>query len=410
MRLEDTDESVDGNNDGQDHGESGIRQFDYREIFSLTTRDRRYVPIYLAGFPGYNANIIPHPTKSEFWIVVVQRLTEWQLEPSTELVCEAGFLNGALVCTAEPTTVDLKYSTNGACEEELTFLKLVAGPRDARLFMGPDRPYITYGSQSDYICFGQWIQDARVVLDDFQVQTYIQPPDLFSMSMELKRPGNFSSPVEKNYFLFWDSFGVMHAHYNLWPQRSFARLELDGSGVTDLASVTNYQDQMCMAKYLPPVYPELESIHQATNSLSITLCERSDPTCVADDTNTFIMHIFHHKSYHSFHGMYEPYVVLMQRTAPFALHAISQRPFWIHGREQLTELSDSTQYRNDKGAIPDGHSEMFYVTSMNWKSHLQKYHGYIDDVLFIGFGIEDAKPGMIDVLAGDLLQDLAFCS
>lgn len=52
---------------------------------------------------------------------------------------------------------------------------------------------------------------------------------------------------------------------------------------------------------------------------------------------------------------------------------------------------------------------MFYITSMSWKSHAQKYHGYIDDVIFVAFGVEDTMAGVIDVLAGDLLQDLAFC-
>jgi hypothetical protein len=33
----------------------------------------------------------------------------------------------------------------------------------------------------------------------------------------------------------------------------------------------------------------------------------------------------------------------------------------------------------------------------------------MDDMLFLGFGIEDSAPGALDVAAGDLLQDLAFC-
>lgn len=49
-------------------------------------------------------------------------------------------------------------------------------------------------------------------------------------------------------------------------------------------------------------------------------------------------------------------------------------------------------------------TQFFYITSMSWKAHDQKYHGYIDDVIFVLFGIEDASAGGIDVVAGDLLK------
>ena len=39
-----------------------------------------------------------------------------------------------------------------------------------------------------------------------------------------------------------------------------------------------------------------------------------------------------------------------------------------------------------------------------------KYHGYLDDVLYIAFGIEDERTGGIDVRARDLLGNLGLCS
>lgn len=35
-----------------------------------------------------------------------------------------------------------------------------------------------------------------------------------------------------------------------------------------------------------------------------------------------------------------------------------------------------------------------------------KYHGYLDDVLLIGFGIEDKESGGLDILASEILGDL----
>lgn len=54
-------------------------------------------------------------------------------------------------------------------------------------------------------------------------------------------------------------------------------------------------------------------------------------------------------------------------------------------------------------------TEMLYVTSMSWKERGKKYHGFLDDVLFIGFGIEDEVAGGIDIVAGDLFADMGSC-
>jgi hypothetical protein len=53
---------------------------------------------------------------------------------------------------------------------------------------------------------------------------------------------------------------------------------------------------------------------------------------------------------------------------------------------------------------------MLYMTSISWKSHGQKYHGYIDDTLFLAFGREDSAAGGIDVTARDLLAELGMCA
>jgi hypothetical protein len=274
------------------------------------------------------------------------------------------------------------------------------------MFYGPGEPYIMYGSQSSVTCFGLWLQDARMLLEPFRLdRTRV---GFYRDATELHRPPPWSA-MEKNFFLFWDSRGAAYVHYDVWPKRVFAQLDYNGAAFPDLAPASAGNDSRCMASFMPEVKSQFESMHQATNSLSITLCKREDARCVPTDANTFIMAIIHHKTFYEFHAVYEPYLIMFQRTAPFALHAISQRPFWIHGRTNLTAASDSSHYRMNPQDIPAGHSEMFYITSISWQSHGQKYHGYIDDPLFLVFGVEDARSGAIDVTAGDLLQDLAFC-
>ena len=303
----------------------------------------------------------------------------------------------------------MTQSIQGSCEGDLAYYNFRTGPRDARMFYGPEAPYIAYGSQSLYTCLSIWLQDVRMLLQDFRLEqmTLVK---LFKRASEVQRPPPVKG-VEKNFFVFWDSDNKAYIHHDIYPHRVFAQLSFDGSVGSDLAPAIASKDGICMAKYMPTVASTHETIHQATNSLCITLCRRADPMCVPSDANTFIMTIFQHKSYYDWHSVYEPYVMLFQRSAPFAIHAISQRPLWIHGREPLTRDSHSIHYENNPDrALPEGHSEMFYITSMSWRSHGQRYHGYIDDPLFLAFGIEDSRPAAMDVLAGDLLQDLGFCA
>lgn len=383
---------------------------DYREIFSLSTADRKYIPIFTGGAAIYNPNIIPHPTDHDLWIVVGQHEQSGkESRYSEQLTCTAGLMNGAMICTAEPAVLPVDPSINGVCEGELAYFNFRPGPRDARMFLGPDAPYIVYGSQSAYTCLGIWLEDVRMLLQDYEHEKDVLPK-LFTHATELQRPPPIKA-IEKNFFLFWDSDGKAYVHHDIYPQRVFAQLSYDGSVGPDLALESANKDNMCITTYMPTLAPTEESIHQASNSLSVTMCMRKDPGCVPDATNTFVFTVFHHKSFHHWHGIYEPYVMLFQQTAPFAIHAISQRPLWIHGRTSLSKDTHAMVYENDPNKeIPANHTEMFYVTSVSWKTHGQKYHGYLDDPLFLGFGIEDSRAGIMDILAEDLFQDLGFCS
>ena len=382
---------------------------DYREIFSITTRNRKFFFLYFEGAGVTNPNIIPHPTKHDMWIVVARR-EESLLNPASQeqLTCSAGFLDDVLVCSELFTVLPVEASINGQCEDDYSYFNNRFGPRDARLFYGSDVPFVIYGSQSQYTCMGNWLQDARGLLEPFRVERFTLS-NLYQNATELERPKPWKA-IEKNFFIFWDNEGKIYAHYDVWPKRVFAQLGIDGTVGENLAPLAANKDTVCMAQYMPSVAPEFQHLYQATNSLKITLCKRSDTRCVPGNSNTFIMHLIHHKSVFDDHPVHEPYVLLFQQAAPFAIHAIGQRPFWIHGRGKLDKASLSMKYYNKpESMIPQGHTERFYITSMSWKTHGLKYHGYLDDPLILAFGIEDSYAGGVDVFAGDLLQDLAFC-
>lgn len=377
----------------------------YHEVFSVSTQDKKYFMIdFGEGNVAYNPNIIPHRTLNDTWIIVAQQ-SEHSVHESVwfaEWVCNAAFRDGKLACLTGPSILPITNTQEPyLCEGKLAFFNYNIGPHDARVFYGPDHPYALYGSNSAFACFGQWIQDFKVLVDwGFEYAAYE-----FPKAIEIQRPGQYGA-IEKNWFIFWDKDKNMYAHHDITPKRVFAKLSLDGSVGPDLGPEA-IGDEQCMAKYMPFVAEKLESVHQATNSLSITLCNRADSNCVPDDSNTFIFTIFHHKTYYAFHSNYEPYVMLFHQTSPFSIYAIGQKPIWIHGRagpgegtppEWITdmELWDQT--------------EMFYITAINWREKNLKYHGYLDDILFLSFGIEDHLTAAIDITAGELFKQLGLCA
>ncbi|KAL6252995.1 hypothetical protein RBB50_000714 [Rhinocladiella similis] len=390
-----------------DDGKPVVDKSVYREIFSNSTSTGNYFGIHLGGVGGFNPTIIPHPTRFDSWIVVTQRIPKKDDADrySQQLVCNAGFLNDVLVCAAEPIVISVD-STKGDCKDELGYLNFQWGPRDARAFYGPTAPYLLYSGHSSYTCMGMWMEDLRMLVDDYRIESVLAKD--FSKATEIQKPPPLKG-LEKNFFLFWDNAGEAYVHSDLVPKRVFAKLSPDGSVGPDLAPVIEDSDKKCMKRYMPKPVLDEALMQQATNTLAITMCRRTDPKCVQNDQNTYIVNIFHYKSHFAGHSIYEPYVMLFQQTAPFAMHAISTKPLWIAGRSKFSKFTGAVNWQ-DREDYPENHSEMFYIRGMSWKSHGQKYHGYLDDVLFLTFGIEDSRPAAIDVMAADLLQDLGLCA
>jgi hypothetical protein len=381
----------------------------HNELVSVSQKDGQYWPIDFLGAGIINPNIIPHPNKTDVWIVVAQRIEpedvayigQWEVE----VTCEATFRKGTFRCIKTPEILPISATYGGKCEGDISILNMNIGPHDARVFYGPKNPYIVYGSNSQFTCFGQWMQDFRALIS-WPVLMWVAGADTdYLVGKELQRP--HFGPVEKNWFVFWDAAGDMYLHHDIAPKRSFVKVEKNGAIGGDLWPLVASNDEKCMAAYMP-VPGKDEDLHQATNSLGIVLCLRADTECNAE-ASTYIMHIYQHKFWHGFHGVYEPYIMLFDRTAPFGIHALTKRPLWIRGRGGPGR-GKIPQFYNEEMRKSWDQSEMVYVTSMNWRDLGRNYVGYLDDVLMLGFGIEDQRSAMIDVKASDLLKDLGLCS
>jgi hypothetical protein len=389
----------------EDSGHS-IDSSGLNEIFSLSTTDGQYVKIRwgdgVKDLEGYNANLLPHPTEHEQWILVAQQYQNADdfRKGAKVITCSATFVDGDLVCSQPPTALPIAH-TPGCESDEFP------GPHDPRIFYGPEEAYLLYGSHSAFSCHGMWIQDLRALLPEFNTSS--AAIEYFSTPTDLQRPPPYGE-IEKNYFPFWDDQNRLYMHHDLAYGRVFSQLAANGSVGPDLGPKIASNDKTCRSKYMPKFgihnstgegLVEYEQIHQTSNSLSITLCKRSDPACIPTNDNTFIMFVFHHKSLYANRAEYFPYIMLFQQTAPFATHAISQKSIRIHGHAAVTAA---------KTGLPKGFVAMLFITNISWKSRGQNYHGFIDDEIFLSFGIEDTHSGAIDVVVGDLLHDLGYCS
>lgn len=413
---------------GQDEGKSGEisklltpeeheasqenEKEEHLEVFSNMTSDGSFFMIDFLGQVGFNPSILPHPVKNETWIVIAQRDKReddsdvW----NSELYCEAVFVKKDNVMRCVRSPLILPIASTGfspLCIEEhemLSYMNHVRGPHDARLFWGPERPYIMYGSQSQKSCLGQWIQDLRR-LADWDVEDLVVFPNQtdFYWPTDLQRPK--PGFVEKNWFAFWSDKGDMYLHYDLKrDHRSFAKVNsIDGTVGKDVAPLA--QDEKCLQKLMPTLKDTgLEWLHQATNSLSLTLCNRADTDCHSTPENTYNLVLFQKKTFY-YHGVYEPYMMLFHERAPFSVYAVSQKPIWYHGRGR----ADEDWRRPGNEWKPIDQSEMLFTVSMNWKKQGMRYHGYLDDEVMISFGVEDQHAGAIDVVVGELIRDMGLC-
>ena len=378
-------------------------QKEHLVLNSSMTEDRQRFLLDFREQDSYNPNIIPHPYRDDTWFIIAQRSknTDDNARFYDELVCKAQFVNNSMKCDMSPLSLPIAATVSPDCHEDLEYFNDWVGPHDARVFHGPDKPYIIYGSQSNFNCLGLWIQDFRRIVD-WGSDIVADPTQRFFWPTNLQRPPPYNR-IEKNWFVFWDCDGEMYLHHDLTPQRVFTLLHNDGSVGENLAPAAEASDVKCMDKLMPKLLPtKLEWIHQATNSLLVTMCERSDPSCEATPDNTYLMFMFQVKTFYM-HGMYEPYIMMFKQTPPFEVHGISSDPFWYSGRGE----ANGTWVQG--GPMPKDQSEMIFTVAFAWKEQGLTYHGYLDDKLFITFGIEDARSGAIDVLAKDLLSNIALC-
>ncbi|GKT63126.1 LOW QUALITY PROTEIN: hypothetical protein ColTof3_10465 [Colletotrichum tofieldiae] len=216
----------------------------HHEIFSTSTFDKKFFPIRFGEEETINPNILPHPSLDNTFIIVAQkRKADDNTIEHFEFVCDAIFTLKGLTCAESPSVLPIAATKSGddKCPPTLAYIALNVGPHDARVFYGPKAPFIVFGSNSRFACFGQFMQDFRTLGDwDFETSSDLG----FRLGTELQRPPPWGT-MEKNWFPFWDEDGAVYLHQDVAPKRVFAKLNADGSVGPDLAPLAA-GDEACL--------------------------------------------------------------------------------------------------------------------------------------------------------------------
>ena len=194
---------------------------------------------------------------------------ETHIQHFQEFTCVAKFIDGALSCVTYPTVLPVQTipPSPELCEGDFQYLSLADGPHDSRVFHGPEHPYTIYGGQSRHTCFGLWIQDLSTLVGPVNSDLFELPE--FIQETEIQRPGHYGF-MEKNYFVFWDQYNNIHAHYDIAPSRSFAKMAANGSVGENLGLESAKHDQKCMSRWMPVIDSKEESIQLDSSENMLT--------------------------------------------------------------------------------------------------------------------------------------------
>ncbi|KAI4220061.1 MAG: hypothetical protein LQ349_008180 [Xanthoria aureola] len=377
---------------------------------------------------------------------------------------------GGLRCASAPISLNVPPTPAELCHGKYLPFVDVPGFHDPRIFWsGKGEPLMMVNTQSRYACFGLWMIDLRSLHPSLQNLLASSPrhPSLgplksYPTLTELTRnPPSTRSSIEKNWLPFFPSSGESYIHYDLshpsntsMRGRTFAKLLGNGFTTTNL---TDPLELPCLieddAKETDPV-KKGGTWHQATNSLRLILCNRTDPKCKDTNENTVFFAIIHRKfpNYLDLPLRYERYFMVWSSTPPFSLLGISKHPI-LMANETASGWTESENWSDDPVNVetvekfkkqhhavnhlgqngthnvsstetlsmePFGGKEYWayftYTVSIayawgrgNSEEVGDKNVGYLDDKVVLAIGIDDKGQGFARAKAADLVQCLRAC-
>ena len=309
-------------------------------------------------------------------------------------------------CSTEPVTLKIdehahQSSVRKEKRKDGNWYKFI-GAEDPRVFWGPKgEPMLLYGMNTQSLdrLRSMWLVDLRKTFPelDGMLPESSTPHQPIHDQMELGLEQKGFDRIEKNWaaFVYGDELML---HSNMKPRKVY---RLQGSpketGNQPIAPVplNNAKDLEQCFQSLFPRYANSQNnaLHQATNILRLTLCNRGQCTPNAD--NTIYLKLFHVKDH--------------------AAYRYTQFAFTWAMKEGLPVRS-----LNGPMELP-GHSmkTINFVTTINYlleersqgqdERHLGPDHGYLDSKVVLSFGVGDGSGKATLIYAHQLVAGETQC-
>lgn len=289
------------------------------------------------------------------------------------------------------------------------------GPEDMKLFWTRSgEPLLTFTHQNpdETLCHGMFLIDVRAAMPEIMdtiaaAGVQDMPPVRFKTPSLLRRQppkGHEQDPRyqrEKNWALAQSPFAdgddellVMADPSRLYRWKSTAELVQPVASEHESAVVapgpsTGIGWASKSKTCLHDVMGSDHGIHQATPLLSLTLCRRG--MCQPTQNNTVLLGMYHKHSEWPY-LWYQRRVAVYRATPPYNMLSVSK---------ELVYLGE------DDGKFTWTGSMVYFVNSA--EIPLNRSHGFLDDEIWLSYGIKDRVSGWIDVTAIDLVADHYLC-
>ncbi|KAJ3520936.1 hypothetical protein NM208_g13513 [Fusarium decemcellulare] len=135
-----------------------------------------------------------------------------------------------------------------------------------------------------------------------------------------------------------------------------------------------------------------QNVHQSTSMLMLTLCDRGK--CEPHDGNTVMLGMVHRRYDTTSYpwSWYDRRMVVYAAISPYKMMSVSKKLIY-HGE------ADGRYIWTGSMVYFKNHTGILYNRS----------HGFLDDEVWLSFGINDEATGWLDVEARDLIKDHYLC-
>ncbi|KAF4974578.1 hypothetical protein FZEAL_8550 [Fusarium zealandicum] len=309
------------------------------------------------------------------------------------------------------------------CQNEPLMDKYI-GPEDMKLFWtrkGEPLLIFTHQVDDENLCQGQFLMDVRAAVPELVTalgEHYANrlPPIRFKEPTGLRRqapPGEESHPRyqrEKNWAPAQSPFSddPDELLFMVEPGQPFRWTSEDGP-VQSMASPNEQKSAVeepfprnarqgetwhssQMMTCMHDVMKDETHVHQSTPMLSLTLCKRG--TCSPDEDNTVMLGMVQHRldpPLLSPSLWYDRRIAVYSAVPPYKMMSVGKK---------LTYHGESDGRYAWTGSM---------VYFANQTQYPPSSHGFLDDEVWLSFGIRDAAAGWIDVKARDLVADHYLC-